>query len=277
MLDRSCHGDVEQPQTSGVVICPGDRRRLHHHDCVELQSFGGGGVDHGDTAVHPVAIKQADVAARFDELGHADEICGRDHQADEQTLFRQSSRFTHTFCEQFMPLDPQDPRFALSPANRPGWLHGRGRRGQELGSQVEDLTGSTIPKGQLVVPVVIGCGQMAQDVVPRGITPRSGGLCQVAENGQRPARCPTSHHSELHGAEILGLVNHDVPVGARSPVDEILGLVEQGEVIDRPRLRPHPLALGAQETAPLGLGHHPVRYGAQPVGPGQELAYQRRG
>ena len=84
---------------------------------------------------------------------------------------------------------------------------------------------------------------MGGDLVPAAGRPRRRGLADVADHGDRARQRATGHHPQLHGREVLGLVHHDVAVGAglvvlgppaaaRRPAgaEQDPRLVDQGEV-----------------------------------------------
>ena len=71
--------------------------------------------------------------------------------------------------------------------------------------------------------------EVAQRDVPRRGRPRRRALGDVAEHGGRTGRAAAADSPQLHGREVLGLVEHDV-TEARSAPHQVAQLVEQGHV-----------------------------------------------
>ncbi len=81
---------------------------------------------------------------------------------------------------------------------------------------------------------------------PRRRAGRRRGLCDVANNGERPRRASAHQRPPGHGRELLGLVDHDVPVSPR-PVG--CGAFRDGQ--HRPDIR--------KPSGQLLCGHHASR------------------
>ena len=71
--------------------------------------------------------------------------------------------------------------------------------------------------------------EVAHRVVPRRSRPRGRALGDVPENGHRARRAASADGAQLHGREVLRLVEHDV-AQARDPSQKVIELVEQGHV-----------------------------------------------
>lgn len=101
-------------------------------------------------------------------------------------------------------------------------------------------------------------------------------LRQVAEDGHGPVRTAARHQPELHGRQILGLVDDDVPIGRCHPYSEGLGLVQQGEVGPGPS-GPAPPAQPQIGSRGRGVGEHgPHHAGGGQGGPDRvERALER--
>ena len=62
---------------------------------------------------------------------------------------------------------------------------------------------------------------MGDHLVPRAGGPRAAGLAQVAHDGERPAGHPPADHPQLHGRQVLGLVDDHVAERAVPQLDAL--------------------------------------------------------
>ena len=154
----------------------------------------------------------------------------------------------------------------------PGAATGR-RRGREF----EHLARGTVTERQLVVLDGSRLGQVHADLPPVGIGPRSRGLGEVAQHGDRSRRGAPGDHAELHGRQVLGLVDDDMSVRAGAAAGQERGLVQQGEVVGTPCRRGCAELPGAQKQLPFRLGQEPGGVALELGTRGQELTHERGG
>jgi len=104
-------------------------------------------------------------------------------------------------------------------------------------------------------------------ILPARLRSRGGGLGKVAKNRHRAGRTPPGDCPQLHGREVLSLVDDGVAVGAADPVEQRVGLVDQHELGERPRLVVEPARPGAaqQERLLSGVEDPRGRLGERPL------------
>ena len=112
--------------------------------------------------------------------------------------------------------------------------------------------------------------EVRQGLLPRRGRPRRRPLGDVAEDGGRPGRAAAPDGPQMHGGEILGLVEDDV-AQARRTVDEIRELVKEDEVGGGPpRGRPGARRVGPQQDSLLFDAQEPVGVAAEQLGVGPQ-------
>ena len=107
-----------------------------------------------------------------------------------------------------------------------------GRRGH-LARSARHLGRGAVVDGELGEPP-----RLVQHRVQRGgpaVRPGArGGLSDVADDRQRPGRDPPQHHAPRHRGQLLGLVDHDVPVGPGTVRGRPLGGGQPGPGLREP-------------------------------------------
>ena len=76
---------------------------------------------------------------------------------------------------------------------------------------------------------------------PVGLPAGRSGLGEVSQCGDGTSPATASDHAQLHGGEVLGLVDDNVPVGLSHPGDEGFSFIEEGQVGTAPSLFVGPL------------------------------------
>ena len=117
-------------------------------------------------------------------------------------------------AEGLMAGDGHEPgRLALR-ADRPGRNQAGNSRLKHFGRHIHGGLGQSIADGQLAKAGGFVAGQVLDHAVPRVVSPRRGGLGDVAHHGHRPVERATADHAKLHRRQVLSLIHHDVAVGA---------------------------------------------------------------
>ncbi len=117
----------------------------------------------------------------------------------------------------------------------------RGTREQAVRER-EHRAGEAIAHRQLGVLGVGGASEVRERLDPGAGRRGAGRLREVAEHGHRVAAGPAGQHAQLHGRQILRLVDDDVVVLPGPALEQRLRLVEQREVGRGPRLGLRPRA-----------------------------------
>ena len=101
-------------------------------------------------------------------------------------------------------------------------------------------------------------GEVRHELVPAVIGDRPRGLGDVAEDRHRAGRAPREH-PQLHRRQVLRLVDDDVPVRRRRPLEERARLVEQRQVAVAPAASSEPLRSEHPSDELLRLDARPGR------------------
>ena len=107
-------------------------------------------------------------------------------------------------------------------------------RVEERQGHLHDLARHTVGMPQFLDVGLVAVRQMRQHIVPARITDRAGRLRDVAEHGQRAVPGAARDHSQLHGRQVLRLVDDHMAIGARRCAEQRARLVEQRDVAVRP-------------------------------------------
>ena len=111
----------------------------------------------------------------------------------------------------------------------------RGNHGQQPGGEVDDRGGHPEAPGE-DLDMRLRFAEMAQRLGPRGGGPGRGALGEIPQDRRRAGRAPPSHGAQLHGGEVLCLVEDDVPQ-AGGAGQQVAQFVEQDQVGSRPARR----------------------------------------
>ncbi len=174
---------------------------------------------------------------------------------------------------------PEDLGRVLAFPDGGGRLERRRGDPQDPGREGHDLGRDAVADGQLGEPGRTAVGEVGEHVGPVAWRVGAGGLGDVAHHGHRAVQRPPRRHAQLHGRQILHLVDDDVAVGPdlvvvralavapRLAAEQGTGLVEQGGVGIGPR---HLADVG--RALPVQRGHlvvgQPLRGGEPQAGRG---------
>ena len=151
------------------------------------------------------------------------------------------------------------------------------RDGQQLGGVLVHLTRDAVAVPEVGDRRRVGRGQVSGHLVPRVLGPRPGGLREVADQGQRAGGAAPGDAAQLHGRQVLGLIDDDVRVRAVHAVDQRRALVEERDVGGRPLLLADPFGAPPVQQRRLLRGQAGgLSCGEQPR-PGTEQVAQERG
>ena len=108
---------------------------------------------------------------------------------------------------------------------------------QQPGGEVDHRTGHP-EAGDQFLQHGLGVPEVEQALGPGTGRPRGGRLSKITEHGDRAGAGPPADGAQHHRRQILGLVENHV-TEARSPAEQVGGLVDQDHVGERPAGRAH--------------------------------------
>jgi hypothetical protein len=223
---------------------------------VELQALGPAGREQRDAVLE---------GRRALELRN--ELVGEDH-GEQAVLPGEVERDAQSARHELVRSDPLDPRRCRTRAE--------GDRRRDPGSdpveerqrERHDLRWYAIGVPELLHVGLLGTHELREDFLPRLVGDRPRCLSDVAQDRQGARGGAPDDHAQLHGREVLRLVDDHVAERPRALAEQRVRLVDERHVVLAPgepcaRTHEQPLLIGVED--PLGGRGEPRARGEDPA------------